>query len=76
MPLTADDYVAITQLYARQAWALDTGDVDAYVSVFTRDAVLNLAEVHQGQANIRFAEAFRARRGNAIRSAHCQSTGA
>jgi uncharacterized protein (TIGR02246 family) len=61
MPLTADDHVAITQLYARQAWALDTGDVDAYVSVFTGDAVLNLAEVHQGQDKIRrFAEAFRA----------------
>ena len=59
--LTTADRLEITELYARQAWALDTGDVEAFVAVFATDGVLNLAQVHQGHAAIRrFAEAFRA----------------
>jgi len=60
MTLTADDRLDITALYARQVWALDTGDVDGYVDTFTDDAVLDLAERHSGKAAIRqFAELFR-----------------
>jgi ketosteroid isomerase-like protein len=60
MTLTADDRLDITALYARQVWALDTGDVDGYVDTFTDDAVLDLAERHTGKAAIRqFAELFR-----------------
>ena len=57
MPLSIEDRVEITELYARQAWAMDTGDIDAYVAVFAPDGVLNLAEVHRGHVAIRrFAE--------------------
>ena len=59
MPLSTQDRLDILDLYARQAWALDTGDVDGYVDVFAPDAVLDLANKHQGHAAIRrFAEAF------------------
>jgi ketosteroid isomerase-like protein len=61
MPLTTEDRLDILDLYARQAWALDTGDVDAYVSLFTTDATLDLAQKYLGHAAIRhFAEDFRA----------------
>lgn len=39
-PLTVGDRIAINDLLARYAWALDTGDVDALVACFTPDAVL------------------------------------
>jgi hypothetical protein len=62
MGISIEDRLAIQELYARQAWALDTGDVDSYVDVFAADATLDLAAQHQGHAAIRaFAEAFRAR---------------
>ncbi len=62
MPLSTEDRLDITELYARQAWSLDTGDVDAYVATFAPDAVLDLAAVHEGQDAIRaFAEDFRRR---------------
>lgn len=62
MPLTTEDRLDVLDLYARQAWALDTGDVDAYVATFAPDAVLDLAKQHRGHAAIRsFAEDFRAR---------------
>jgi uncharacterized protein (TIGR02246 family) len=35
--LSTEDYVAIQQLYARYAWGIDTGDLDAYVSTWTED---------------------------------------
>ena len=35
---SADDHVAITDLLARYCLALDTGDVDGWVSLFTPDA--------------------------------------
>lgn len=39
--LTADDRAEITELFARYAWAGDTGDFDAYVSLFTADGVFD-----------------------------------
>lgn len=41
-PLTADDRLAIFELMARYAWAIDTGDVEAYVACFTANAVLSM----------------------------------
>jgi ketosteroid isomerase-like protein len=38
--LTVEDRVAINDLLARYAWALDTGDVDALVACFTPTAVV------------------------------------
>src|SRR5579862_6730690 len=62
MPLSTADRLDILDLYARQAWALDTGDVDGYVATFAEDALLDLAKQHQGHAAIRrFAEDFVAR---------------
>jgi ketosteroid isomerase-like protein len=39
-PLTTEDRIAINDLLARYAWALDTGDVDTFVSCFTPTAVV------------------------------------
>jgi ketosteroid isomerase-like protein len=64
-PLTAEDRIAISDLLAEYAWALDTGDVNALVACFTADAVV-IEEVFEdpdrweGHENIRrFAEHFR-----------------
>jgi len=38
--LTLRDRLAIDDLLARYAWALDTGDIDAFVACFTRDAIV------------------------------------
>src|SRR5215467_11731150 len=35
---SAQDRTGIYELYARYSWALDTGDTDGYVALFTRDA--------------------------------------
>jgi uncharacterized protein (TIGR02246 family) len=43
--LTADDRFAILDLMARYAWAIDTGDVEAYVACFSPDAVLSMRGV-------------------------------
>jgi uncharacterized protein (TIGR02246 family) len=37
--LPAEDRLAIMELYARHAWAMDSGDTDAFVDVFAPDAV-------------------------------------
>jgi hypothetical protein len=50
-PLTTDDRVAITDLLARYARCLDSGDLEGYVHNFTADAVLFGA--HTGHAQIR-----------------------
>jgi ketosteroid isomerase-like protein len=62
--LTVADRIAIQDLVAEYAWALDTGDVDTLVSCFTPDAIL-VEEVFEdpdrweGQKNIRrFAEHY------------------
>jgi hypothetical protein len=39
-PITVEDRVAIDDLFARYAWTVDTGDVAAFVELFTPDAVL------------------------------------
>lgn len=39
--LTADDRAEIVELFARYAWAGDTGDVDGYVSLFTEDGIFD-----------------------------------
>ena len=39
-PITVEDRVAIDDLFARYAWAVDTGDVEAFVPLFTPDAVI------------------------------------
>jgi hypothetical protein len=36
-----EDQLSIHDLYARYSWALDTGDTDAYVRLFTADAVVH-----------------------------------
>jgi hypothetical protein len=33
-----EDRLEILELYARYSWALDTGDTDGYVALFTDDA--------------------------------------
>ena len=64
-PLTIADRIAINDLIAEYAWALDTGDVDSLVACFTPDAVV-IEEVFEdpdrweGRDNIRrFAEHYR-----------------
>lgn len=64
-PLTIEDRIGINDLLARYAWALDTGDVDAFVACFTPTAVV-IEEVFEepdrweGTAGIRaLAEHFR-----------------
>jgi hypothetical protein len=37
---SVEDRVLILDLYARYSWALDTGDTDAYVALYTPDAVI------------------------------------
>lgn len=60
MPLpTTEDELAIRNLYARYSWALDTGDTDGYVALFTPDATATEEtrngglEVRQGREEIR-----------------------
>ena len=63
-PLTVADRVAINDLLAEYAWALDTGDVDALVACFTPDAlvleeVFEDADRWEGRDEIcRFAEHY------------------
>ena len=60
MALTTQDRLDMQDLVARNAWALDTGDTEAFVATFAADAVLDLAARHEGQAALRkFAEDFR-----------------
>jgi hypothetical protein len=53
------DRLEILELYARYCWALDTGDTDGYVALFTADAEATeetrdgTLEVRRGQAEIR-----------------------
>lgn len=54
-----EDRAAIQDLYARYSWALDTGDTDGYVALFTTDAEATeetsggTLEVRQGRDEIR-----------------------
>ena len=53
------DRAEIQELYARYCWALDTGDTDAYVAMFTEDAEASeetrtgVIEVFKGRRAIR-----------------------
>jgi hypothetical protein len=53
------DRLEILELYARYCWALDTGDTDGYVALFTQDAEATEQtrdgglEVRSGHAQIR-----------------------
>jgi hypothetical protein len=49
MAFPVEDYVRINELYARQVWALDTGDVDGFVATFTADGVLDWAQKWEGK---------------------------
>ena len=53
MTLSAEDRLDIADLYARNAWALDLGDVDAFVSTFTADASLQMKQRYVGHERIR-----------------------
>ena len=54
-----EDELAIHRLYARYSWALDTGDTDRYVALFTPEAkateetASGKIEVRQGREEIR-----------------------
>jgi hypothetical protein len=50
---SADDRFAISNLCARYAWALDTGDTDGVVDCFTPDAFLSDAIDARGHDQIR-----------------------
>ena len=56
---STEDRLAIFELYARYSWALDTGDTDGYVALFTEDceateeASDGTLEVLKGKADIR-----------------------
>jgi len=39
--LTTQDYVDIQQLYARYNWAIDAGDIEGYVALYTPDGTFN-----------------------------------
>lgn len=74
--LTLRDRLAIDDLLARYAWALDTGDVEGFVSCFTRDGVV-IEEVFEepdrweGHEGIRrLAEHYRAAPGFPGRQHH------
>jgi uncharacterized protein (TIGR02246 family) len=51
-----DERMAIIDLYARYCWALDTGDTDAYVALFTEDAEA-LEETPDGTLDVRSGRA-------------------
>lgn len=55
MSLTADDYVAIQQLYARYAFAIDLHDVDAWLESWTDDPlfVISTGETTRGREALR-----------------------
>ena len=46
------DEMAIRALYARYSWALDTGDTDAYLDLFTTDAEAT-EETRTGELEVR-----------------------
>jgi hypothetical protein len=41
LALTAQDYIDIQQLYGRYNWAIDAGDVEGYVALYTPDGSFN-----------------------------------
>jgi hypothetical protein len=62
-PLSVADQLAIRDVIARYAWALDTGDVEGFAACFCRDGVLvwdafETPERWEGQAALRHFAAF------------------
>ena len=53
--LSADDRLAIVDLFARYAWAYDCGDAEEYAAVFTADGVMagDVGETAVGRDAIR-----------------------
>jgi len=49
---SVEDELAIRELYARYCWALDTGDTDGYVALFTEDAEAT-EETASGELEVR-----------------------
>src|ERR1700742_3397010 len=49
---SAQDRLEIYELYARYSWALDTGDTDGYVALFTEDAEAT-EETSSGELEVR-----------------------
>jgi len=78
--LSTADELAIRDVIARYAWALDTGDVDGFVACFCRDGVLvwdafEEPERWQGAEALRhFAEFFRSLQTSAGRQHHVSNT--
>ena len=48
----AQDRTEIYELYARYSWALDTGDTEGYVALFTEDATAT-EETRSGELEVR-----------------------
>jgi ketosteroid isomerase-like protein len=78
--LSPADELAIREVIARYAWALDTGDVDGFVACFCRDGVLvwdafEEPERWQGAEALRhFASFFRSLPTSAGRQHHVSNT--
>lgn len=51
--LSAEDRLDIMDLYARYAWAMDSGDTEAFLDVFLPDATLYMARSATGHAELR-----------------------
>jgi hypothetical protein len=79
-PVPYADQAAIRDVIARCAWALDTGDVEAFVQCFCTDGTLlwdvfEAPERWDGEAALRhFAEFFRAQPTSAGRQHHVTNT--
>ena len=79
-PLSPDDRFAIKDLLARYGWALDTGDVDAFVACFTPDGkmleeVFDDPDVWQGHDGLRrLAEHYSNMPNFAGRQHYCSNT--
>lgn len=78
--LSPDDRFAIKDLMARYSWALDTGDLDAFVACFAPDGmmveeVFKDPDIWQGQDGLRrLAEHYRSIPNFAGRQHYCGNT--
>lgn len=79
-PLSPADRLAIHEVIARYAWALDTGDVEGFTACFCRDGTLvwdafEQPQSWQGEAALRhFASFFRSLPSSAGRQHHVSNT--
>jgi hypothetical protein len=65
MPLSAQDYAEIQQLYARYNVAIDTGDAEGYAATFTPEGMFNNLTGHD--ALVGFIKTWRERLNGASR---------